>query len=191
MNTSTKCVLTAAVLLCALPAARPAAAQNTVTAQFLPQSPADVTALTLTPGTVAISGSPDHFQFAFAGALLNTGTGETFLNAGSLDFTGSGFDQDGLPLAAFPASLAPQTGSSGLLFTLTASGLVSPGTYYGSLLIQGGSDASTYDTLAVQPFEIQVTAPAAVPEASPIVSLGLLLALGGIGFRQIKRRAAL
>jgi hypothetical protein len=112
-----------------------------------------------------------------------------FLNSDSPTFNGPG-TIDATPFFTnAPASLDPAgtmdaNGNltntdtyNGPFFDITLDPNAAPGTYNGTFTILGGADGNASDTVATQDFSVTVL-PAAVPEASSVVSLGVLLALG-------------
>ena len=149
--------------------------------------------LTLTPASQAGT-APG--TFSFSGTLANPTANTVFLNGDSLTFNGpaSGLTLDDSPfLTNAPSSLGASGGGSdtytGGFFDVTASPSAAPGTYFGTFSVVGGADGSAQNTVATEDFSVSVTGQTAlVPEASSVVSLALLLALGLGGVWRAARR---
>ena len=147
---------------------------------------------TLTPAGLA--GTPGS-TLQYAGTLSNTSTTDTvFLNGDSPTLNAPGLTLDAGPFEGnAPLSLGPVgSGSdiySGGFFDISIDPAAQPGTYVGTFAIQGGADGDAQDTVATHDFSVTVL-PAAVPEASSVVSLGLLLMLGLGGVVVARRKTA-
>ena len=126
------------------------------------------------------------------GTLTNTSNATLFLNGDNLVLDGSGLTVSDQPfLTDAPPSLAPAgtVGSNwtGGLFQVSADLSTVPDLYTGSFTVFGGADSLSGDTLAAPTFQV-IVHPAAVPESSSSLGLGLLLLLGGIGVWRAQRR---
>lgn len=153
--------------------------------------------LDLTPPGQA---GPVSSVFNFSGTLINPTSDEVFLNGDSLTFNGpaSGLSLDDSPFFNNAPLSLTGTGSggdvySGGFFSVSIASNAAAGTYFGTFSILGGADANAQDTVATQDFSVTVTGradPAPVPEASSVVSLGLLLLLGAGGVFAARRRPA-
>ncbi|MGI4789541.1 MAG: hypothetical protein ACRYFS_11900 [Janthinobacterium lividum] len=152
--------------------------------------------VTLTPS--GLVGDPGDV-LEFTGTLSNpvTNSNDVFLNGDSTTFNGPATDLTVNPMGNdpffdnAPVSLAPGDAYSGEYFDVAISPTAQPGTYFGTFLVTGGMDGNASDTVASEDFSVTVLAPAAVPEASTTVSLGILLALGGAGLWRARRRSLL
>ena len=144
----------------------------------------------------SLIGNPGDTLF-FTGVLSNMTGSDVFINGDSLTFNGPapGLALDDSPFAP-PVSLgAMGSGSdvySGSFFDVLIDPSAQAGTYSGTFLVTGGANGNASDELTdpmKESFSVTVPAnPAPVPEASSVVSLGLLLALGGAGLWSVKRR---
>lgn len=122
----------------------------------------------------------------FTGILTNLGASTVYLFGDSATLTGPGLTLDDTPFFLDgPTSLAPmgEDGDTyqGGFFDVGIDSLTAvPGTYTGTFALTGGADPSSSDPLASQDFTVIVpgTNTAPVPEASTLVSLSILLALG-------------
>lgn len=145
----------------------------------------------LTPSQTGMVGD----TLTFTGAIANQGNSAVFLNGGGVTFSAPNIMADDSPFfGSAPLSLAPagSLGSaySGPFFTLAIGPAAQPGTYFGTFGIVGGADALASDTLATRNFSVTVSSAPTVPEASPAVSLGLMLALGAGGVLAARRKSA-
>ncbi len=145
--------------------------------------------------TVGIGGSADY-----SGVFTNATTTNYFVTGGVYfpsTFGGSPlissfFNSD--PFEVF----AGQTVTVGGVETLAADPSLGVGSYTGTVDFQGQTEADfrsgtgTDTTLSSAPLTLVIAngAPAPVPEASTVVSLGLLLLLGGAGVWRAQRRGA-
>lgn len=124
----------------------------------------------------------------FSGTITNTSQ-FTFTNTGS--FTGSPTLQNPFRFLNYdtkygnlpPVPFGPGASYTGILFAYditptTDLGGYTPGAYTINEYLAGNNPPNTPDASATEAFNITVTGPAAVPEASTTVSFGLLLALG-------------
>jgi len=151
--------------------------------------------LTLTLTSAAQTG-PASGVFHFAGTLTNSTAAEVFLNGDSPTFNGPGTIDDSAFLNNAPVSLGPAGGGSdtytGSFFDIILPSSAAPGTYFGTFTVLGGPTASDQIAVATEDFLVTVPPSPAVPEASTIVSLGLLLALGlgGLVVSARRRKAA-
>jgi len=174
----THAFIASAVVLSAL-AAAPAAHAQQLDFNFAPKAQAG------TPGSV----------LQFTAALSNPSTTDTvFLNGDTPTLNAPGLNVNDIFFSNGPTSLGP-VGSgtdtySGDFLDVTITSAAQPGTYQGTYTIVGGADSNAQDTVATADFSVTVL-PAAVPEASSVVSLGLLLALGLGGVTVAARRKAL
>jgi hypothetical protein len=145
---------------------------------------------TLTPSSQF--GSPGS-TLQFFGTLANPSTTDTvFLNGDTPTFTAPGLTLDASPFNSnAPLSLGPLGSGTdiytGDFFDVSIGSAALPGTYLGTFEIQGGADGNAQDTIATQDFSVTVL-PQAVPEASSVTSLGLLLMLGLGGIIVARRR---
>ena len=142
--------------------------------------------------TSAAQTGPASGAFHFAGMLTNLTAAEVFLNGDSPTFNGPGTIDDSAFLTNAPLSLgAMGSGSNtytGSFFDIILPSSAAPGTYFGTFTVLGGPTANDQITVATKDFLVTVPPPA-VPEASTIVSLGLLLTLGlGGGVVSARRR---
>ena len=143
---------------------------------------------TLLPGNQSgIGGDTLHFT----GALSNPSTTDTInLNSDSATFTAPGLTLDDSPFFNnAPSALSPMGSVDGsgnptdsytggfFDITIASDGSALPGTYSGVLNILGGPNAGDLSIVASQKFTVTVQS-APIPEASSLVSLSLLLALG-------------
>lgn len=169
-----------------------------------PAARAQVSGLTFTfaPAvqTVDVGGSADY-----TGLFSNTTLTNYFVTGGV--YTPSTFGGSPLVFGFFngdPSAangpfevLAGQTRTVGGVYTLSADPTLGAGTYTGAVDFQGQTEADfnsgtgTDMTLSTAPVSLTVRPQGvpAVPEASSLVSLGLLLALGGAGVWGARRRA--
>lgn len=143
--------------------------------------------LSLLPSSQA--GNPGD-TLNFTGTLSNPTLDSVFLNGDTPTFNGPGTIDDSPFLFNAPLSLDPlgttdgngnPTGTdtyTGPFFDVKLDPNAAPGTYFGSFVVTGGADGSAQDTVATQDFSVTVLPAAAVPEASSMISLGVLLALG-------------
>ncbi len=151
--------------------------------------------LNLLPAVQA--GNPGDTLY-FTGTLSNMTADTVFLNSDSPTFNGPGTIDDTPFFNNAPASLDPMgtmdaNGNptdtyNGPFFDITLNANAAPGTYNGTFTILGGVDGNATDTVATQDFSVTVLPVAAVPEASSVVSLGVLLALGLGGLSVSTRR---
>ena len=131
----------------------------------------------------------------FFGTLSNPSTTDTvFLNSDTPTLNGLGLPLDDSPFSSnAPLSLGPLGSGSytytGDFFDVAVGSAAQPGTYSGTFEIQGGADSSAQDTVATSDFSVTVL-PQAVPEASSVTSLGLLLMLGLGGIVVVRRKTA-
>ena len=141
--------------------------------------------LNLTPAAQA--GNPGDI-LSFTGSLSNPTANAVFLNSDSVNFNGPAPQPDdgpflfNAPLSLDPMGTTDANGNptdsyTGGFFNVTLNGDALPGTYTGTFTILGGADSTASDTVATEDFSVTVL-PAAVPEASSMISLGVLLALG-------------
>jgi hypothetical protein len=122
----------------------------------------------------------------FTGTLSNPTTDTVFLNSESFSFSGPATDASPFlisaplildPMGTTDANNNPTDSYTGGFFDVTLDPSVAPGLYTGTVSIIGGAGAFATDTVATHDFSVTVL-PAAVPEASSVVSLGVLLAMG-------------
>ena len=135
----------------------------------------------------------------FTGTLSNPTLDTVFLNSDSFSFSGPAPDDSpflNAPLSLDPVGTTDMNGNptdsyTGGFFNVTLDSSVAPGTYLGTFSILGGADSNAADTVATEDFSVTVL-PAAVPEASSLVSLGVLLALGlgGLVISAKRRKSA-
>lgn len=146
------------------------------------------------PAQVGNPGDTLHFT----GILTNLGTSTVYLFGDSATLTGPGLTLDDTPFFLDgPTSLAPmgEDGDTyqGGFFDVNIDSLTAvPGVYTGTFALTGGDDPSSTDPLASQDFRVTVPGSnnAPVPEASTLVSLGLMLLLGGAGVWGARRTDA-
>ena len=163
---------------------------------FLPAGAyADSIILIFNPAT--LTGSPGDL-LTYSGTLTNSSDAPLYLNAGSLtldaapdpgatDLTPLFWNvtmSDQNPLSA-GASLGPVD-----LFTLTIPDVLAPGTYQGTLFVQGGAAEDSDAVLGSQTFSVVVNGAIGsdVPEPASFSLAGL--ALGALAFRYRRRRGA-
>ena len=130
----------------------------------------------------------------FTGTLSNSSTTDTvFLNGDVPTFTAPGLTLDDSPFSNAPLSLGPLGSGSdtytGDFFDVTIGSAAQPGTYSGTFEILGGADGNASDVVASHDFYATVL-PQAVPEASSVTSLGLMLMLGLGGIVIVRRKKA-
>ena len=149
--------------------------------------------LTLSPSSQA-GKVPNTFHFT--GTLTNPTGAVVFLNGDSPTFNGPGTIDDSAFLNNAPVSLGP-TGSgsdtyTGSFFDITLPSSAAPSTYFGTFTVLGGPTTNDQMTVGTEDFSVMVLPSPAVPEASTVVSLGLLLALGlgGLVVGARRRKAA-
>ena len=129
----------------------------------------------------------------FTGTLSNpSATDAVFLNADTPTFAAPGLTLDDSPFAMnAPAALGSAGSGSdifaGDFFDVTVDPSARPGTYTGTFEVQGGADSNASDIVAAHDFSVTVL-PQAVPEASSVTSLGLLLMLGLGGIIVVRRK---
>lgn len=167
-------LLCAAGMLCLSPAAR--AADPSTAFQFA-----------FAPATQNVSvGSPA----TFSASITNTTGSDLYINGDALDPLATNLTTDDTPffntfLAGTPVQLgAGQTYSFTDLFTVTDDGAAF-GSYTGRFTVYGGTTLDAQDFSGSQTFTVQ-----AVPEASTLVSLGLMLGLGAVAMTVRKKKAA-
>lgn len=137
---------------------------------------------TVTPGSTV----------TFAGTITNTTGSSIFITEDIIDPFASGLTTDDTPFADTFAAGAPvelasfQTYFYTDLFTVSADSGVAPGLYKGEFTVFGGSAPLADDVSGTSDFYVRVPTPA-VPEASSVVSFGLLL-LGGMTVLACKNR---
>lgn len=128
----------------------------------------------------------------FSGQITNSSlTNTVFLNGDSLTFNApaAGLTLDDTPfLTNAPPRLGPVISGmntfTGGLFNIVITPSAAPGTYFGTFAVLGGSDATASGTLASANFSVTV---AAAPEPSPLVSLGVLMALSAGSLLRARR----
>ncbi len=131
----------------------------------------------------------------FTDTLSNSSTTDTvFLNGDSKNLNAPGLTLDDSPFNnSAPLSLGPLGSGNdtytGDFFDVSIDPSAQPGTYSGTFTIQGGADINAHDTVATKDFFVTVL-PAAVPEASSVTSLGVLLMLGLCGIVVVRRKTA-
>ena len=149
--------------------------------------------VTFTFTTPAQVGNPGSTLF-YSGTLTNTGSSAVNISNDSPSFNApfSLILDDSPFFNATPFVLAP-AGQSGDTFTgslidITLASGAPTGTYLGTFTILGGPNAGDQNTVASADFSATVQQPTApVPEASSVISLGLLLTLG-LGGMVLARR---
>lgn len=174
MQTLSKAVLAAAAFM-ALGAAAPAAHAQ----------------LNFTLDTPAQFGAPGS-TLQFFGTLSNPSTTDTVFLNGDTATVPTGLALDDSPfINNAPLSLGPLGSGTdiytGDFFDVSIDPAAQPGTYTGTFEIQGGADSNAQDTVAAQDFTVSVL-PQAVPEASSVTSMGLLLMLGLGGIIIVRRK---
>jgi len=133
-----------------------------------------------------LSGAPGSVV-TFNGTLTNTSMADIFLN-GVLSFIPPpDLTVDDQPFFLnTPLFLPPGESFTGELFNVNIGPQAAANTYHGHFTIQGGVDATTFDTLASANFSVQVTSPAAVPEPGTI-ALFVTGCLGLLGYGWLHR----
>ncbi len=165
------------------PLSTPVALQQGQTYQFT------YTVADTSTGAVYFSGDTPAFTLAPAGAATEAPTAAP----GALtDQTYVGLDDSPfLSDPANPASLSGGASSSFHFFDILVGSSATLGQYSGTFELLGGttpSSTGSFDPAALVPFSFSVvTQSSPVPEASTTLSLGLLLALGGLVLA-VKRR---
>ncbi len=177
-------VTPAALPLTLLPLlALPNAAQAQVKATF--QQPASVFTSSL-PQTVAVSATLTNNYAVPIYLNSDFSTADTPVTLDDSPF------QNTFVFAADPVVLAATGGTfKGTVFDFVIPGGTAAGIYNAQFVLQGGADAFAATDLAETPSTFHLTvldAPAAVPEASTTVSLGLLLVLGSAAFLARRRK---
>lgn len=136
----------------------------------------------LTPATLpAASGG----TASFTGTLQNTGSSDVFLNGDLsvlpsfplLTLDDSPFFNNA-PIFLDPAG-DPSGGDtySGPFFNILVDPSTPTGPYTGSFTVQGGGDSNTFDDLATQNFEVDVSpGPTGIPEPRTLITLTVGLA---------------
>lgn len=140
-------------------------------------SSADMLAVTL--DVSSLTGFPNG-AVTFSGTLLNNSGAEVFLNGAGGDLTYSELTLDTTPFFNFtPFSLLDGESYNGPLFAVAISAVALPGDYSGTFIIQGGADASTFDTVGTADFQVTVSEASTVPEPSAFLLLASsILVLG-------------
>ena len=129
---------------------------------------------------------------SFSGTITNTTSSSVFITGDTIDPLATGLTTDDTPfyntfVAGAPVELASfQTYTYTDLFNVTADPGVAGGLYKGAFTVYGGATPTSQDVSGTSNFYVRVPAPA-VPEASSVVSLGLLLA-GGLSAAAFKSR---
>jgi len=145
-------------------------------------------ALLFTLDQSALTGQPGN-TLMYTGTLMNTGTNTLFLNSDTFSLAASGLTLDDSPfLNNFPLSLSSGQSASGDLFDVSIGSSVPDGFYSGSFTIQGGTQASSFTSLATQTFSANVASSAASapePEAQTLMLCGGAV-LGFVG--TVRRR---
>ena len=138
---------------------------------------ADTIAVTL--DTSSLTGFPNG-AVTFSGTLLNNSGAEVFLNGAGGDLIYSELTLDTTPFFNFtPLSLLDGESYSGPLFAVAISAVALTGDYSGTFIIQGGADASTFDTVGTADFQVTVSEASTVPEPSSFLLLASsILVLG-------------
>ena len=151
-----------------------------------PVSAAPLVQLTLdTPNFSVFQPASGSMQYFFSGTIENL-TGDTLSHSGSSLGTLQDTTGNTIPtvLEPIPFPTAPNSKVSGDLFSFTVDSTTPVGVYGspgggGALFTEQGFDTANSQLFDAQAFfTVTVNAPAAVPESSTTVSLGLLLALG-------------
>jgi PEP-CTERM motif len=151
---------------------------------MLPSAHADTVSVTLTPSTeMGVAGEIVTYSATLAAPSSNGAA--VFLNDETIDLNDpSGVTTDGTDLFLnFPFDLNPGDSASGDLFTVTLPSIVSPGSYSGDFVLQGGSDLSAENTLATVPFTLVVAGPVPEPSTWVMVASGVL-GIVGLGWRR-------
>lgn len=137
-------------------------------------------------GTMSVSPGS---TVTFSGTMTNSGTSTIYFNADSLQGLDSSISTDD---SAFvfdaPLLLAGGDSYTGDMFSITPASTTPGSTYDGTFFILGGTDSNALDYLSTTFFHVTVLAP--IPEASSVISLGLLmvLGLGGLALGAYRRK---
>jgi hypothetical protein len=135
---------------------------------------ADAT-LTFTPST--LSTTPGG-TVEFDGTLTNTGTFDLYLNGDSFDLEYSDLTVDDSPfIFSGPMLLSAGESFSGAFIDVTADAATPSGSYSGTYTIQGGTDANTFDDIAMEDFTIDIGAMTPISEPNPFLLLATGLAI--------------
>ena len=120
--------------------------------------------------SAAVSGTSGD-NVSFEGTLTNTGSADLFLNGDVSFLPYAELMVDDSPFFTnVPAFLAPGDSYAGPLWNVIISPQASPGMYFGSFTVQGGSDVNTFNDLGTQDFEVVV--PATIPEPACVILFG-------------------
>jgi len=147
--------------------------------------------LSFAPDTQTAAGDD---TVVFTGTIKNIGPDTVFLNSDSFTSLSGGLTTDDTPFLrdapTFLASGASYTAGAAGLFDVSVAPGTPGGTDTGVFNILGGADANAQGIEASQQFNVTVPPSAPVPEASSVVSLAALLALGlctgGVAYRRRK-----
>jgi hypothetical protein len=127
--------------------------------------------VTVTLDTSSLTGIPNG-AVTFSGTLLNNSGAEVFLNGAGGNLTYSELTLDTTPFFNFtPFSLLDGESYNGPLFAVAISGVALAGDYSGTFIVQGGADASTFDTVGTADFQVTVSEVSTVPEPSTFLLL--------------------
>lgn len=145
--------------------------------------------ITLTLDTPVRSVTVDGGDLVFSGtiAALGANSDTQYLNGDFFTFSmdPSLFSIDDSAFFNNVFSLAPGESYTGDLFTLTLLNGLTPGNYFGTFDLLGGTDIFSFDTLASATFQANVLSPDAV---TPEPASFLLLATGMLAAVVVMRR---
>jgi len=129
--------------------------------------------LSFTPSTLStVAGG----TVEFVGILTNTGAADLYLNGDVviLPYPFLTVD-DSIFYVNAPLFLSSGESYSGAFFDVTADAATPSGSYSGTYTIQGGADADTFDDIATEDFQVDVSSP--IPEPNPFLFLATGLAI--------------
>jgi hypothetical protein len=115
-------------------------------------------AFVLTPAVQSGAGTNEVF---FSGTLTNPGPATNFLNSLQLNFTNVATNYLAADTNAFfanvPGILLPGETYTGVVFGVFINPVTAPGNYFGTVIIQGGSDIFAVANLTNQTFQVTLS----------------------------------
>jgi hypothetical protein len=152
-----------------------------LTAALLLSVPAFADSVTLTlANPVQVSLAPNTVSFYATVFAPGSNSADIYLNGDSFNVD-SPLTLDDSGFFGFPLFLSPNTGYTGLLFTVDVPANTPVGSYFGNFQILGGSDGNAQNPISnVASFEVDVV----TPEPSSL----LLLGTGALGLLGVVRR---